>query len=356
MDEFKTDKAIYTALDFGIWQQHKWLSITPKFQRRKVWSTPARSYFIDTMLRGMTVPPIYLRLTQNEARTAIIREVVDGQQRVSCVLDFIRDDGEGFRLSKTLKAPWAGKTFEDLEEDQQRQIKEFGFPAEVFKGISDKHLFEVFCRLNMNGVPLNAQELRNGRYFGRFKQASFDLALEYLEFWRHHGVFTERSIARMLEVELTSELLIAGIDGMQDKKASIEDFYDDLDDSYPSEHRDTKRFREVMDTISQAFNGDLDAGAFHRPPLFYTLYCVVYHYMYSMKDVPRPSPQRRLGAAQRDSLRDAVVSLSEIVARSKDPAARVPKKHAAFLVACARQTDNINPRRVRFDALFDAAF
>ena len=95
MEQYKPDRASYTPEDFVLWQENDMLSLTPKFQRRPVWRTPARSYFIDTLLRGMTVPPIYLRMTQNEKKNKVIRVVVDGQQRVRSVLDFIAD---GYRL------------------------------------------------------------------------------------------------------------------------------------------------------------------------------------------------------------------------------------------------------------------
>jgi hypothetical protein len=82
MGPFKTEKSSYTPADFVLWQENDMLEITPKFQRKGVWRKPARSLFIDTMLRGMTVPPLYLRMTQNQAKTKIIRQVIDGQQRI----------------------------------------------------------------------------------------------------------------------------------------------------------------------------------------------------------------------------------------------------------------------------------
>src|SRR5204863_2477103 len=134
-------------------------------------------------------------------------------------------------------------------------------------------ILEVFCRLNMNGVPLNRQELRNGKYFGLFKNASYGLAFKYLEFWRGNKIFNEQSIARMLEVELTSELLIAGSAGMQDKKKSIDSFYRDWENSYPNQTRDENRFIETLGIISEVFpDKELSSSAFRRPPLFYSLY------------------------------------------------------------------------------------
>jgi hypothetical protein len=354
MNAFKTEKAVYTPEDFLLWQANSMLEITPKFQRRPVWRTAARSYFIDTILRDMTVPPLYFRIRQNAANTKAVREVVDGQQRVRSVLEFIE---EKYRLSQTLSAPWRGKRFGQLTQTQQQHIKLFGFPAEIFKGISDKEVLEVFCRLNMNGIPLNKQELRNGKFFGLFKQLSYDLALTYLEFWRRHKIFTERNIARMLEVELTSELLIAGNSGMQDKKKSIDGFYEKWEKTYPLRAKDNKRFAETVAAISETFTDEtLASSDFHRPPLFYSLYCAVFHHLFSLPGVHRKTPKKRLSADERDSLREAVITLTERISQSKEPDGDVPPKYKQFVLACSRQTDNIQPRKIRFDSLYDEAF
>ncbi|HET6325261.1 MAG TPA: DUF262 domain-containing protein [Planctomycetaceae bacterium] len=354
MDQFRTERAVYMTIDFIDWNKSRRLEITPKFQRRPVWKTPAKSFFIDTLLRGMTVPPIYFRLRQNTATTKPIQEVVDGQQRIRTVLEFCNGD---FAIAENLEdAPWAGKVFSELTTDQQNQIMRYGFPCETFKGISDPQIFEVFCRLNMNGVKLSRQELRNGRFFGRFKQQSFKIAFQYIEFWRHHKIFSEQAMARMLEVELVSECLIAGMSGMQDKKKSIDEFYRKYDSTYPSERKDERRLHDVMDAISQTFDVEIAKGAFRRPPLFYSLYCAVYHRMFGLPNAARVSPRRKLAADDRQSLRSAVLKLSGVIKGTKDPGFSAPKKYVAFVAACQRQTDNLTPRKDRFGALYDEAF
>lgn len=354
MDQYRTEKAVYTPTDLVTFRENGTLDITPKFQRRAVWRTPAKSYFIDTMLRGMTVPPLYFRLMQDKETKKTVRQVVDGQQRVRSVLEFMVG---GYRLSKNLKASWAGNKFDQLKEEQQQQIRDFSFSTEIFKGITDAQILEVFCRLNINGVGLNRQELRNGKFFGLFKQTSYDLALAYLEFWRKHGIFTEVSIARMLEVELSSELLIAGSEGMQDKKTSIDFFYEKWEKEYLHSARDADRFKEVMNTISEAFPEDeLRTTQFRRSPLFYTLYCVVFHHIFGLPSIQRATPRKHLTSVQRDDLRDAAALLSEKINESKDPNIDLAAKYKTFVAACQRQTDNIGPRKVRFNSLYDAAF
>ena len=88
----KPDRSNYTPLDFLEWDDTKPLVPTPKFQRRGVWTDAARSSLIDTLLRGMPVPPIYLRVRQSDDKKRIVREVIDGQQRVASVLKLLRNE------------------------------------------------------------------------------------------------------------------------------------------------------------------------------------------------------------------------------------------------------------------------
>jgi hypothetical protein len=211
----------------------------------------------------------------------------------------------------------------------------------------------------MNGVPLNKQELRNGKFFGPFKQACYKIALSNLEFWRNHRIFTEMGIARMSEAELVSELLIATKDGMQDKKNTIDGFYEKWEDSYPDQTADEKKFSETMLAISETFGiSDLAETEFRRPPMFYTLFCVVYHYLYGLPGITRISPKRKITLDQRESLKEAIINLSDILGQSKDPARmqEIPPKYGAFILASSRQSDNIKPRKERFNTLYEAAF
>lgn len=348
----KPRRAEYTPLDFAQWKAGNSLSLSPKFQRRGVWKPAARSFFVDSLLRGMPVPPIYLREMQSPERNRVIREVVDGQQRVSAVLDFM--EGK-YRLAKSLKGTWAGKTFSGLSTEEQDRVTTYPFSVEVFHGIADLDVLEIFSRLNTYSVSLNKQELRNGRFFGRFKQSVYSIAYEHLEFWRRHEIFTEQSIARMLEAEFVSEVFIAFLAGMQDKKKSVDSFYDKYDEAFSDQDRIEKRFREVTDELTEAIGDALSGTVFKRPPLLYTLFCVIYHHRYGLPSTALPTPKKALSNDNRLALREAVESLSSRV-ESARAGEEVPSRYAAFVNACLQQTDNIRPRETRFKALFDAAF
>lgn len=348
----KPRRAEYTPLDFAQWKASNSLSLSPKFQRRAVWKPAARSFFIDSLLRGMPVPPIYLREMQSPERDRVIREVVDGQQRISAVLDFM--EGK-YRLARTLKAPWAGKVFAALDSEQKDSVSTYAFSVEVFHGISDLEVLEMFSRLNTYSVSLNKQELRNGRYFGLFKQAVYSTAYEHLEFWRRHRVFTEQNIARMLEAEFVSEVFIAFLEGMQDKKKSIDSFYDRHDEEFREQTRVEKRFREVVDDLEESLGEALASTVFRRPPLLYSLFCVVYHRRYGLPRTSISSPKKALTGSDRLSLREAVETLSARVEAAR-AGEETPARFTAFVNACLQQTDNIKPRETRLKTVYAAAF
>src|SRR4051794_2177320 len=288
--KLKPDRAGYTSLDFLSWRETKSLAVAPEFQRRSVWGRHAKAYLIDTLLRGLPVPPIYLRVRQSADKSRLIREVIDGQQRVSAVLDYI--DGK-YSLLPSFPADWAGKEFDELSDAEHDAIRTYPFISEVFHGISDAKVLEIFARLNTYSVQLNAQELRNGRYFGFFKQTAYELAHEHVEFWRSNKIMTERGIARMDDAELVSELMILEMDGLQDKKNSITPFYADFDEEFSSRDQVVTRFRATIDAIADSIDS-LASTEFRRRPLFYSLFGAVYHHRYGVPGLQLATPRKKL--------------------------------------------------------------
>lgn len=355
MDIYKTDRSSYAPSDFLQWQENQTLILTPKFQRREVWKTPAKSFFIDTLLREMPIPPIYLRNTQEkkpDGKIKTVREVVDGQQRVKAVLHFMEDR---FQLSRNLDAPWKGQWFSKLKPEEQIRIHKATFPCEVFKDIPDEDVLKVFARLNIHSVKLNDQELRNGRFFGSFKQSAYKLANEQYKFWINYRVFGATAISRMDEVEFTSELLIAAQEGMQHKKKSITDFYMNWDEEYPNQEREEKRFRETMSLISDMYEGEIDA-VFRGPPFFYTLYCALFHRRFGLPGIDLGTDKRPLSETDKKRFRTAVTKLSEIVSTAREDPAAVPEKFTKFAAASLGQTTNLEPRKERLKTLYKQAF
>lgn len=301
-------------------------------------------------------------------------EVVDGQQRLRAVFDFLAGD---IRLSRSLDGPWAGKKFGQLDEATRNDLLDRRLTVFQYKSVSDQDVLQIFERFNVNSIQLNAQELRNGRFFGQFKQSCYGLAREYLEFWRDARIFSDQAIARMLEVEFVSELLVMQQDGLQDKKNSITDFYDKLDDDWPARAAEEDKFRSVIDSIASALGPDLAETAFTKRPLFYTLCGAVAHRQFGIPDISLSTPRMPLTNDDEESLRETVFYWTEVLSRSEDEAVDADTKEGnlteiiieepyevgsltatevQFREASTSQTDNVIPRRTRLTLFYNAAF
>lgn len=346
-------RSTYTTLQFKSFRDIDSLAISPKFQRRAIWSLAARSFLIDTIMREMPIPPIYLRLTQDEDRSHSVNEVIDGQQRIRAVLDFI--DGN-FALSGSLDSPYKGMSFDDLESVDQDKIYNYSFNCEIFSGLNDQDVLTIFERLNTHSISLNAQELRNGRFFGPFKQSAYSLAREHLEHWRLNKLFTERSIARMLEVELTSEMMILQLDGLQDKKKSINQFYVDNDEEFNMRESVEDRFRSIVDVVDESLFGVIGRSQFTRIPLYYSLFAAVYHRRYGLPNFDLETPKKQLSKSEHLSLRNVVEGLSDVLINVRENKGVAPRKWQKFAAACATQTDNVGPRSTRTETIYTQAF
>jgi uncharacterized protein with ParB-like and HNH nuclease domain len=90
MQNWEINKTQYKVSDFVSWQKGKNLNLSPSFQRRPVWKAGAKSYLIDTVVRGLPIPIIFLREKVSSISTLEPkREVVDGQQRIRTLFSYI---------------------------------------------------------------------------------------------------------------------------------------------------------------------------------------------------------------------------------------------------------------------------
>lgn len=294
----------YRVSDFLEWQRQKTLDLTPAFQRRAVWRTGARSLYIDTVVRGLPSPVIYLREKTSVSTQRTIREVVDGQQRLRTLFAYISPDilpeydekRDAVKVRKIHNSTIAGKRFSNLSESIQHQILGYEFSCHVLPSrVEDREILQIFARLNATGVKLNAQELRNAEFFGSFKTSMYKLAFEQLDRWRQWRVFTEDQIARMKEVELVSDIAASSLGGIASKsQPAIKKLYGKYDEDFPGMAEFERRFRAVLDEIDDLLGEQIANTIFRREVFFYSLFILLYEQMFGLASTLARTKGKRL--------------------------------------------------------------
>lgn len=148
------------------------LVIKPDFQRDLVWSNPAQTRFIDSLVKQLPIPSMCLSLDYKSEK----RLMIDGLQRISSIIKFLTDSE--WRLSKLddIDSRISGKTSEFIKEKNPEiytRIENLTIPVTVLRCDYSKkshmhYLFTIFHRLNTGGNKLSNQEIRNCIFFGRF--------------------------------------------------------------------------------------------------------------------------------------------------------------------------------------------
>lgn len=261
------------------------LSLKPPYQRQPVWLAKQKNSLVETVLLNLPVPEVFIQHALEPDANGVLRSkfyVVDGQQRIRTILQFIgveTDERElewnGFLLDK-LPADAAFKDFSyaGLDENLERQFLGYKLSVRMLEDASDQSVRDMFRRLNKFLTKLNDQELRNATYTGPFAKVVATLA--ELSVWVEYGLVSPGQIRRMKDIEFTSELLIGILHGPQAGSAkAIDEFYiqyDDYDDEFPGQKAALKRFSETLELVAHLLPKTKDSRFRSNRSDFYSLF------------------------------------------------------------------------------------
>lgn len=137
------------------------LVIQPEYQRNYIYADGKRDVaVIDSLLKGYPLGLIYFVKTGDD-----MYEVLDGQQRITSFGRFMTDK---FAVTD---ADGRQHVFSGLDAAAKRKILETKLTIYVCEG-DEPEIKEWFKTINIAGVPLNEQELRNAIYSGPFVTAA----------------------------------------------------------------------------------------------------------------------------------------------------------------------------------------
>lgn len=278
-----TDFKNYPIKDFLDWYEQDSLELSPKFQRNSVWNGQAKSYLIDTILRGLPIPPIFMKEYIDRTTKKTIREVIDGQQRLNAIITFYQND---FKIIKTHNKEFGNLSYEELDDDAQINFLGFNIPIVLIKTEDDSIVYDMFARLNTNNIVLNKQEVRNAKYWGEFKVFANKTATKYRRFLIDAKTFSDKKISRMADIELVNSFIIVILDGIIAESPNVVDkYYSNYENSFDNIEQVESRIFLIMSIIEQLFAiQTYSIKFFHTKVAIYTLFTAIYYLLYGEND------------------------------------------------------------------------
>ncbi|MFI3242523.1 MAG: DUF262 domain-containing protein [Alphaproteobacteria bacterium] len=265
----------YSISDFYNWHKDGQLTLSPKYQRGLVWNEKAKSYFLDTVIRGLPSPSVFIRQQTNPIEKTTKREVIDGQQRINSIIEFIDNN---FTIAKTHNKDYAGQLYNELPDNVKEDILSYELPTEIILTDDDSKIYDMFQRLNTNNITLNAQELRNAKYWGDFKVFINAQTELHRAFFMGIQMFSAKELVRMKEAEYISSLVINIIQGVVDEsKAKIDAVYSKYDATFEDAEIVGNKLKETIDKINQIFELKpiLKKTVFKSKNYFYSLFNII---------------------------------------------------------------------------------
>lgn len=334
----------YHVSDFIEWRNKKQLILDPEFQRGAVWTSAAKTFLIDTILRGFPIPQIFLRTRIDTERQATIREVVDGQQRLRTIFEFA--DGK-LRLSSKANE-FAGKTYNEIDQESKERFLSYSLSTIQLINAENSEILEIFARLNSYSVRVTPAELRHARYSEPVKWRIWESTRLWGDLWSEYRLVSVRDAVRMKNNSFMAELFMTVENGLSDGgEPQIDKYYRER------KKEDSEYFDPICSDVDHIVQDILDHYAedfaettFFDGPNFLLLFIVV-GFLEGL--VPSNSNTEEFAQHHSSGLDHAKLKklLFEIVA-SFD-ADDVEGPHAKFVLESRSSTQRRKSRTARFE-------
>lgn len=236
----------------------------PDWQREQVWDVQRKQLLIDSVSRGWRLPKFYFVLNSVNPQ---LYEVVDGQQRLATIFEFLSDELE---LSEDTAKEFGGKTYKSLPLEISDQVDDFEIDFDEIQDATDFELMEFFQRLQ-SGLELNSSEKLNAI---PSKLRSFCKKLSKHSFFTKKVAFNDRRYAYFDVMAKVATLEVEGV-GTGLRYADVKRAFESQA-NFSEQSEVAKRIRCALDFLATAIPED--AKVFRSRSVtqsFVTLICQV---------------------------------------------------------------------------------
>jgi hypothetical protein len=235
------------------------IDLDADYQREKIWSRKNQEDLLDSILKNIDIPKLYLVKTR-DAET-FDYECIDGKQRMNTLLSFYKPDA---KEQSPLTVSVAGErfTYKRLAKEHptlSKKIDDFELTVVVYALIEDEEFIrEIFRRLQL-GVRLNSGEMLNS-LTGSMRDFVFKEMGKNAPFLRHTNLSEKRYSRQFTLAQICINSFNRKSEG-QFVRARFDDLEDFFMDNYSLDKEDENlvRIRKVLKSLDKGFGTDAHA-------------------------------------------------------------------------------------------------
>src|SRR3972149_6902611 len=138
------------------------IDLDADYQREKIWSTKQQEDLLDSIVKDIDIPKIYLVEVQDNKQFDY--ECIDGKQRMASLSRFFKP-GSGEEAPLTVRLLERQYTYKQLKKEHPsiaRKMERYKLSFCIYESIDDEYVREIFRRLQL-GIRLNSGELLKTR-------------------------------------------------------------------------------------------------------------------------------------------------------------------------------------------------
>lgn len=295
------------------------LILQPEFQRKFVWSTAHKESFIETILNGLPFPEIYIAQSGIDIEKIETQEVVvDGQQRLSTIVQYIDEPDDSKIFGKVVKK------FRQLSPDEQKEFLNYNVVIRDLEDIPSETIREIFKRINQTKFSLEQVEIQNAVYDGEFITTAKEIIQETDN--EHLPIFSDSEMSRMSDLHFVLLILSTiKLGGYFARDNEIEGMIQKFNDEFPEKSEIKTKLIDVLELIKSL---DLPPDTiWYRKSNFFTLTIELYH----------------AGVLKVDDLKEKLLAFEEEILANRN----VPKDDNMYAMYYSYMYTGTNSRQAR---------
>lgn len=183
------------------------LNLNPSYQRNDIWLKKMKQKLIDSIMRNYPMPAFFLHKTGETTY-----DMVDGQQRTRAIM--------GYK-----KGVFTGLDGKMVDQEAEKTLQQYLLIIVTITEVGEgEFIHEFYDRVNSLGLHLKRGETLKAKYRGK-KLLELVIQTAESEGFQSLGLFSDRALERMDDIDFVSELITIIKHGITEKKKTTDQMF-----------------------------------------------------------------------------------------------------------------------------------